>query len=229
MIIDRPFFCLTSDIDWTSDYCIKDLLQFANSFGITPTFFATHDSIAVNQFMENNENAVGLHPNFSQNSSHGSDYLSVIDHVFKLYPKANSFRSHSFHDSLPILIEMSNRGIKYDSNLCLYLQPNITPLRLAVPNLTRFPVFWEDDAHWMNTGGDWDINNFIDAFETSGIKIINIHPFVFATNAPNEDYYLRIKNQSGNISDHNINQFRYDGDGARTFLNSLINYLTSKG
>lgn len=229
MIIDRSYFCLTSDIDWTSDYCIKDLLQFADSFGITPTFFATHDSTAVKEFMEKNENAVGLHPNFYQNSTHGKDYLSVIDHVFKLYPRAKSFRSHLFYDSSPILTEMSNRGIKYDSNLCLYLQPNITPLRLAIPNLTRFPIFWEDDAHWMNTGGDWDTKNFLDAFEIPGIKILNIHPFIFSANVPNEDYYLRIKKHSGNISEDNINQFRYDGDGARTFLISLINYLTAKG
>ena len=48
---------------------------------------------------------------------------------------------------------LAARGVKYDSNVCLYLQPDLAPLHHWT-GIVRFPVFWEDDIHWLR-GGAW--------------------------------------------------------------------------
>ena len=227
-MINQPIFCITSDIDWASDYCIEDFLELTRSFEITPTLFATHESQVVRAFSDSNPDHLGVHPNFRSNSTHGTDYISVIDHIFQLYPSANTFRSHCFYDSSDILSEISRRGIKYDSNLCLHLQPNIVPLQMNIPNLTRFPIFWEDDWHWRQTGGDWELRHYLDAFTSPGLKIINVHPFVLSANVPSEDYYLKVKEHTKTFSHEDIDKIRYDGPGLRTFFIDLIEFLRSQ-
>jgi hypothetical protein len=227
-MIDQPIYCLTSDIDWASDFCIEDLLNLVRSFGVTPTFFATHDTPILKVFYKTHPNHLGVHPNFRVNSTHGTDYLSVIDHVFRIYPNAKTFRSHAFYDSSDILQEISRRGVKYDSNLCLYLQPNIVPLNLGATGITRFPVFWEDDTHWIQTVGDWQLRHYLDAFTSPGLKIINVHPFMIAANIPSEDYYLNVKQHIRTLANKNIDIIRYNGYGARTFLIKLLKFLKSK-
>lgn len=227
-MINQPIFCITSDIDWASDYCIEDFLNLTRSFGITPTLFATHDSQVIRTFIQSNPDHLGVHPNFRNNSTHGADYMSVIDHVFQLYPNARTFRSHIFFDSSDILSEMSRRDIKYDSNLCLHLQPNIVPLQMNIPNMTRFPVFWEDDWHWRQTGGDWKLRHYLDAFTSPGLKIINVHPFILSANIPSEDYYLEVKEHTTTVSHEDIDTIRYDGAGGRTFFIDLIEFVRSQ-
>lgn len=228
-MINKPLYCLTSDIDWASEYCISDLLELSERFGITPTLFATHDSAAIKAFGAENPDEVGVHPNFLAGSSHGADYQSVIDHVFGLVPSAKTFRSHSFADSSHIIEEMVARGVRYDSNLCLYLQPNIVPLRLGIGPMTRLPVFWEDDIHWMQTGGDWDLEHFIGAFTSPGIKIINVHPFLLTANVPSDEYYRQVKGHIKTLSADTVGAVRYDGAGTRTFLIELLEHLRSRG
>lgn len=227
-MIDQPIYCLTSAIDWASDFCIADLLNLGRSLGITLTLFATHNSPVLKEFSKTCPDNVGVHPNFRSNSTHGTDYLSVIDHIFRLYPNAKTFRSHAYYDSSDILQEVSRRGIKYDSNIALYLQSNIVPLQLGVTTMTRFPVFWEDDIHWMQTGGDWQLQHYLNAFTSPGLKIINVHPFMIAANIPSEDYYLKVKKYITTLSNDRVDMIRYSGRGPRTFLIELVEFLHSQ-
>lgn len=227
-MIDRPIYCITSDVDWASSYCLEDFLNLVGDFGVTPTLFATHDDPVLRRFSEAHPHNVGVHPNFRPNSSHGEDYRSVIEHVFGLYPKAKTFRSHAFYDSSDILQEMVRRGIKYDSNLCLYLQAGIVPLRLGVPPIARFPVFWEDDCHWMHAGPEWRFSNYADAFTTPGLKIINVHPFMICANIPSAEYYSAIKQHITTLSGIDVNRVRHQGPGARTFFLDLMRFLTGQ-
>ena len=228
-MINQPVFCITSDIDWASPFCTQDFLDLLQSFDVTPTLFATHDCPTVKAFSRTHPDDVGVHPNFRANSSHGKDECSIIDHIFNLYPNAKSFRSHAFCDSSNILQEMARRGIKYDSNLCLYLQPNIVPLQLGIPGITRFPVFWEDDIHWLQTGGDWDLQKFLQAFASPGLKIINVHPFIISANACSADYYSNVKKHVTTLTQGDLDTIRYKGPGARTFLVELIKFVKSQG
>ena len=192
--INAPLFCLTSDVDWASDYCISELLQFARSLEIAPTIFATHTTPELSSGVE-----VGVHPNFLPGSSHGPDRASVINHMLGAFPQAKAYRSHHFVDSSDISYEMFQRGLVYDSNLCLPLQDGIVPLQMGSGPI-RFPVFWEDDVHSSTNPSDWRVESYLERFTTEGLKIINVHPFFFAANIPNQEYYDKVKQHIKTLS-----------------------------
>lgn len=221
--INAPLFCLTSDVDWASDYCIAELLRYAASLHITPTVFATHATPALKDGAQ-----IGIHPNFLPGSSHGNDTNGVIDHLLQAYPEAKTFRSHHFVDSAGISHEIHRRGILYDSNLSLHLQEGLVPLRTG-SGLIRFPVFWEDDAHWNVENSDWNVAHYLERFTTHGLKILNVHPFFFTANIPNQEYYQKIKSHVKTLSPDTIRDVRYDGPGVRTFVEALLKELRHRG
>jgi ubiquinone/menaquinone biosynthesis C-methylase UbiE len=221
--INGPLFCLTSDVDWASDYAIGELLRFAGSVGIAPTVFATHPTTALQDRVE-----VGIHPNFLPGSTHGSDPSSVIDNMLAAYPRARASRSHHFVDSSDISHRMFERGLLYDSNLCLHLQDGIVPLRMGSGPI-RFPVFWEDDVHWSMEHGDWSVERYLERFTTHGLKILNIHPFFFAANIPGQEFYEKVKHHIKTLSAETVREVRYDGPGVRTFAEALLKELRNRG
>jgi ubiquinone/menaquinone biosynthesis C-methylase UbiE len=228
-VIKQPVFCITSDIDWASEFSIEYLVKLTEDLGVTPTLFATHESSAIRRFNEEHPNDVGVHPNFLPTSSHGTNTSEVIDNVLRLYPNAKAFRSHTFFDSSGIVHAMWNRGLKYDSNLCLFLQPNLFPLQLgAAPRMTRLPVFWEDDVHWAQTGGNWNFHDYVEAFMSPGLKILNVHPYHVAINTPSEAYYLEHKAHMTTLTAAEAEIVRYDGAGVQTFLVDLIRFVQSR-
>ena len=223
-----PLFCLTSDCDWASEYCIEDFVSILEGYGVSPTIFVTHKSPALERYRASGAVQLGVHPNFLPGSSHGDNYLSVIDHVFGLVPDAETFRSHWFFDHSKIGQEMYRRGVRYDSNLCLHLQPDIRPLRHWT-GLIRFPVFWEDDCHWEIARGKWDFDELLPAFVSPGLKILNFHPFFVAANIPTAEYYQRVKGHITTLSEQTVSDVRYRGEGTRTFLIALLERLTALG
>ena len=146
----------------------------------------------------------------------------------RAFPEARTFRSHAFFEHTGVARELHRRGYLYDSNLCLYLQPALAPLRHHT-GLVRFPVFWEDDVHFANTGGDWDLDKYLADFTTPGLKVLNFHPFLVAANVPNQDYYEKIKRHIPDLGPDNIDRIRYQGKGVRTFLVSLLETLKKRG
>lgn len=222
-MINVPMFCITSDIDWASDYCIEDFITLISSYGIKPTIFATHESKTIRKFAAMNKIELGIHPNFLPKSLHELDYLSVIDTMVRMYPEAKTFRSHYFFDSTKIIQEMRKRGICYDSNICLHFQSDLVPLKLA-DGILRFPVFWEDDSH-MQINKNWDLKNYIKEFLTPGLKVLNFHSFNVAVNVPDRTYYLEVKEHIQTTSSNTIDTIRYNGHGVRTFLIELLDSL----
>ncbi len=217
-----PVFCLTADVDWASDYCIRELRSILEGFGVRPTIFVTHRSTELEAW-ESAE--LGIHPNFLPGSTHGVSAHEVIDHVLKIVPTAKSFRSHCFFDNSHVTSAMRERGITHDSNLCLHLQPNIVPLR-HWSRLTRFPVFFEDDATWAN-GDQWDME--LDAFFTPGLKILNFHPFMVAINCPSALFYAGARQHITTLDAVSAENVRYGGLGERDFLVRLLFAVTSRG
>jgi SAM-dependent methyltransferase len=221
--VNPRLFALTGDVDWASEFCIKDFVDFARQHGIRPSLFATHKSAVLQQADTTGAAEIGLHPNFLPGSTHGSDIQSVIDHVCDLYPKARGFRSHSFVDGTPITRGFLARGFKYDSNLATFFEENLGPIRHAT-GIMRLPVFWEDDIHW-NQGGKWDLDAYYDRFLSPGLKIINVHPLHFALNTPTDEFYQKFRKDVGKLSKDEIVQFRNKGKGVRTFVSELIGRL----
>lgn len=224
MDLSAPVFVLTSDVDWASDDCIEDMAAAVGEFAIRPVFMATGKSKVLDRLLREDQIEVGLHPNFLPGSSHGTDVESVIDHVVGLYPDAATFRSHCFVDSSHISAAMIARGFRYDSNLCLYMQSNIVPLRHS-SGLVRLPVFWEDDDHWAWCNGEWNLDAVFADFLAPGLKIFNVHPFNFALNIPNGEAYRAAKRHIPTISREGMEQLRYQGPGTRSFVLELLRRL----
>ena len=223
---DRPCFCLTSDLDWASDYALQDFMSLVEAFKIRPTLFATHASPLLTDLIAREAIEIGLHPNYLPGSSHGESIASVTGHLCGLFPQAKAFRSHHFFHSSGVEQEMVKRQILLDSNLSLYFQPGIVPLRRG-SGLTCLPVFWEDDTHWSN-GGTWEADKYIRRFLTPGLKILNVHPFFIAANIPDQNYYEEIRAHIPTLSARSVKKIRYPGAGARTFFIALLAELSRR-
>lgn len=249
MVLNKTIFCFTSDVDWAETYCIEDLIELFGKYDIVPTIFATHNDPALKKFSEQYPDKIGLHPNFYFHSNlfkdgTSSDFIDrikkgsfiygeyagkVIDDLMKFYPTAKTFRSHSFYDNSVIQQEFKKRGFDYDSNANYFLQPNLMPLRIGYPGITRFPVFWEDDSHWDFTGGDWDLSNYLEAFLTPGLKIINVHPSNTYVNVPDNAYYGKFKSMMPYKSKADMDKIIHKGKGTRTFFIELLEFIKTQG
>ncbi len=218
---DRPVVILSSDIDWASEACIEDAFEFASRYGIKPSYFVTHESAVLRRLHEADRAELGLHPNFLPNSSHGDSQEEVIEFVRRLVPSARGFRSHGFVDSTAITRQFKETGFVWDSNLCLYLQDGIVPLRHC-SGLVRFPVFWADDVHWTHRPNDWGLEHVLKSFLSPGLKIIDVHPIHLALNTPDASFYADYRAQTKSLTGEQILASRHTGPGVRTFLEALI-------
>lgn len=224
---DEPVFVLNSDIDWASEHCIETLLTAADEHGIVPTAFVTHESVVLKDYVDRDKVSLGLHPNFLPGSSHGETREEVIDHVFRLVPDAVCFRSHSMVDDTHISTAMVKRGIRYDSNLCLYLQPGMVPLH-HWSGIPRFPMFWADDIHWYRSGS-WNFKDYEDMFFTPGLKSISTHPFMFALNLADNETYTKLKPLIPTLTAEQAAEYRHPGQGTATFILELIEAVAKRG
>jgi hypothetical protein len=143
--------------------------------------------------------------------------------VFALWPEAVSFRCHWFYEDSRTTIAMKDRGILYDSNLCLFLQPNSVPL-LHNSGLVRFPVFWEDDVHFTK-GLPFEFPLLREYFDGPGLKVINLHPLLFALNVPTQEFYAAHKHLYGEHDPVVGRQTCFRGAGIRTFLDALAGHI----
>lgn len=224
---DRPVFILTADVDWASDPCIDALAAFAHERGITPTLFVTHDSPAIAALQARRRVECGIHPNFLPGSSHGADPGEVIAHMLAIVPKPVAVRNHRYMENSDIAGKLAAAGLRVDSNVCLFLQPDLRPLH-HWPGVLRLPCFWEDDVHWER-GFDWDFARLRKTFFTPGLKILSVHPFMFALNIPDAAFYARHKHHIPTLHAELARQLRFLGNGPATFLAELIDAVRQEG
>lgn len=222
-LAERPAFCFTTDVEWAPEWAIEDLFTLADSYEVPLSPFVTHRSEYLwRRFAGSTEaNAVGIHPNFLPGSTHGDSVGAVIDHLMALWPQAVSFRSHCFYDETRMSRQLADRGFRYDSNLCAFLQPGLVPLR-TVTRIIRFPVFWEDDVH-SGSGLPWTIEAIEKELRSPGLKIFNVHPLRVALNVPHETFQAT-RRRAHPTAELRRTEPAYDGAGTRTFLERLFAY-----
>jgi hypothetical protein len=222
---ERPVFCFTTDIEWAPEWAIAELLSFFRERGLPLTPFLTHASAVFDEHygQPGMRSRVGLHPNFLPGSTHGTTGEEVIDTVFKLWPEAESFRCHCFFDESRTILELKRRGMSYDSNLGLFLQPNCVPL-LHHSGLVRFPVFWEDYSHFSRQM-PFQFDAFRQYFDGPGLKVINVHPLLFALNVPTTEFYASTKHLNANPDPASRVEACFRGAGSRTFLEELTDHV----
>jgi len=203
--------CFTTDIEWAPEWAIRDLFTLADEHGVPLTPFLTHRSEY-------------LHPNFLPGSTHGATVDEVITTTRAIWRDAVSFRSHCFYDDTRMLRKMADNGFRYDSNLFAFLQPMLAPIR-TVAGTVRLPVFWEDDVH-SSDQLSWDAGALRAAFETPGLKIVNIHPLRVALNVPDEAFHESHR-RLGTAVDVDARAEAFRGKGTRTYLGELFAYAST--
>lgn len=220
--------CFTTDIEWAPEWAIRETFALTDKYQVPLTPFVTHHSEYLTARLRTPEERfdVGVHPNFLQPSTHGATMDEILDHVMQLWPEARSYRAHCFYDHTRLSRAFAERGFTYDSNLCLFLQPFLTPFRSGTPIL-RLPVFWEDDFHTAHSLG-WSIDSIRDALEMPGLKIMNVHPLMVALNCPDDRFYERNRAMYDR-HDEGWRSYRHDGRGVATFLDELLDYVRAEG
>ena len=220
-------FVLTGDVDWASEHCIESYVDHAARHGIVPTLFVTHRSPAIERAAAAGRVHLGIHPNFLPGSSHGSAIDEVLDHVFDLVPRPVAARSHCFADSSQIAAALAERAIRVDSNLCCHLQQGL-PVLHHWNGVKRLPVFFEDDVHWTQ-GGGWSFADYRDVFGSPGLKILNFHPFIWALNTPDADFYAAHRSHIPTLTAQEADRLRHPGPGSATFLDEIIAWVRQGG
>jgi Polysaccharide deacetylase len=221
----QQVFCFTSDMEWTPDWAIAEMLALFDRYEVPLTPFVTHESQVIKDRYtpEDMQQRVGLHPNFLPGSSHGNTTDEVIDSVRRFWPAARGFRSHSFFDHTHITAAFVQRGFKYDSNLCLFLEPECRPLRHA-SGLLRFPVFWEDDIHFGKQL-PFELATIRSHLDRPGMKVFNVHPLLVALNVPTADYYQSSTPLYRSFDPETWRKSVFNGAGVHTFLEELLQYV----
>ena len=211
-----PVFAVSCDVDWASEDCIALLLDSIAGFGIVPTVFATHASPVLAAAAAAGTIEAAIHPNFLAGSSHGTAPEEVIDTVLGFAPRARGSRSHAYSDSTRIATALAARGIAYDSSPVCPLQARLEPL-FHWSGIVRLPVFWEDDVHWLRQES-WDFEPYRQAFATPGLKIVDVHPFFFALNAPGAAFYESHKHRIKTLDRATAASVRHPGPGCAEFF-----------
>ena len=174
----QPIFCFTIDLDWANEIMIEETLNLFDKHEMPVTPFITHKSKVIEEHYEDKRSLVGLHPNFWKDSTQGNNYIEIIENLCKLWPEARGWRSHRWFEDLKFSLEFARRGFKYDSTVCMFLFPNITPNH-CIPGLVQFPVFFED--RWFMSG-KWHIQTIQQRCATPGLKVFDFHPHHIYTN-----------------------------------------------
>jgi hypothetical protein len=225
-LVQQPVFVLTADQDWAPEWATGRLLAFARDLRIPLHVFVTNPSKEIDGAIAAGVASRGIHPNFLPGSTHGASPEEVIDHFGAFAPEATTVRAHSLREDTPVLRLLAASGFTADSNLCLHLQPGIEPL-LGAAGMLRLPIFLEDDVllHWG--AGDLPAAALEEVLLTPGLKILNVHPALFALNAPSLVHYER--HRPDLYGGHRGPVPAYPGRGVQTLLADVASAVRSNG
>ena len=213
-----PVVVFTTDLDWASEADVDETLTLFASVSVPVTPFITHHSARIVEAFGAAPHRVGLHPNFQIQSTHGANETEVLDAVQALWPEARGFRSHGYIDSSSLMIKARERGLRWDSNLCLYMQQGLEPLD-HFSGLVRFPCWWEDDVH-LGKGYPPTIEAIADDLLAPGLKVLNFHPVHVALNTPSLDHYAVPRAVTAGA---------HSGEGIQSLLRDLLAFVREKG
>lgn len=225
-MIEAPI--LTFDCDWAPNFIIEYVTKILIRKKIKSTWFITNDLPIIRQMSKNPLFELGLHPNFSPNSTQGEDPDSILKNLKKIVPEAKSIRTHALIQSSYLLYKFPEYGIENDLSLLLPKTANISPHYLKFLNLYRFPYFWEDDLEMLE-GPNWmTIEN---SFNLKGLKIFNFHPIHICLNSKNMNNYDLIKQKIGmsSLNTENIKLYVNKTNlGTGFFFEKITSYLSDK-
>ena len=218
---------ITLDIDWAPDFMINFVKDILIENNVKATWFITHNSNYVKELEKIDFFELGIHPNFSSNSTQGNNVGEILSNLKKIVPTAKSVRTHGLYQSTRILEQFHKYRLENDVSLFIP-DSNITPHYLKFAKLYRFPYFWEDDIN-MIEDKIWSLPQSL--FQENGLKIFNFHPLHIYFNFHNIEQYENFKIKNGyDFSDKsNVDAFiNRNNNGVQTFFRDLVSSLSDK-
>lgn len=219
---------LTFDIDWAHDDILADTINIVEKFGVSATWFVTHNTGLIERLCDNVSFEVGIHPNFnpllSGNIRNGRDSAEVVDRLMSIVPKAKCVRSHSTTNNSVLRDIFVDRGLTHECNTFIPAQSNISlkPYRLW-SDLVCVPYNWEDDVHMLYESNGVPQTNPRDmAMDENcmGLKVFAFHPIHVFLNTESLDRYERTRPLHQNPEE--LIKHRHQGYGTRNRLIDLL-------
>ena len=208
---------------------IAECIHLCQRAGAKATFFATHQTDILNDIASDPSFELGIHPNFMQGSSHGTDPRDALEACLKFAPSSRSIRTHCLYQwtGLFHLIDNEFTQIDVDASLFLPLHGNLQPTYFFSSRnsrgIVRVPTFWEDDlfAYWQ--GWSWDSPVPIG----SGVRVFAFHPVHVALNMADLNAYEALKTSVAgqpfqSITRDQTKLLKNAGEGTTSFLERLL-------
>lgn len=225
------FIAFSVDIDWASEDCISEMLEFFSLNEIPINVFCTHPSEVLSSKRADPLVELGIHPNYCGQSSQGSTMDEVTDYCMSLVPDARCVRGHRWFSSNDMYDRLVTRGIRYDSNECSMLDQAEPYIHRS--GILRIPVFFEDGGLLWNGAEPDFVANGKKYFSRDGLKVLDLHPIHFAINSPTLQYYRQIgdtlsRDEYTAMTRETAVRLRYQGAGIRDYVTELVEYVKTK-
>lgn len=214
---------LSIDIDWAYDAVLEDTIDLIERAAVKACFFVTHNTPLLARLRANPLFELGLHPNFDP-LLRGEAVRSARDIVLDLAsvaPEAKVLRSHAMTTSGRWLELYREAGVTHLSNYLMFGDVNIHPFS-QLNGLVEAPVHFADDGLlFQRAMSAVSFNPDTDLLASgSGLRVYNFHPIHLFLNAESLDRYGTSRPYADNPQA--LRRLRFDGDGARAWLSSLL-------
>ncbi len=225
-------YVLTFDIDWVSDWAIKQVADVLVEHNVKSTWFITHDSPAIRELIKNERLfEVGIHPNLMAGSTQGATEDEIFRNLKKIAPDAEVVRTHGLVFSNAIMKNLILKyGIQFDSSVLLFESANIEPhlryYKETETPMVRLPYFWEDSIEILKPIPTFDIG--MTKYHVPGLKIFDFHPVHVVLNTCDLHPYNWCKANVGveHLDGGNTKMIRNNRlNGAHTLLCHLIRHI----
>jgi hypothetical protein len=218
---------VTLDIDWAPDHVIRYVARMLLDNSVHATWFVTHDSDAVRELFNHKDIfEFGIHPNFDENSTQGSDHDSIIKNLLDIVPDVKLVRTHGLIQSTNTMQKLAAYGLQVDLSIYLPKAKHVEPFNLYFAKgerIIRHPFVWEDDLEMCCPNTRYEIGD--DAY-AKDVRIYNFHPIHVYLNSSSIDDYMQYK-ERGNLkypepAEENRN-------GIRSVFCECINHMKKYG
>jgi hypothetical protein len=105
-----------------------------------------------------------------------------------LVPGATTARAHAYRDDSYLARALVEAGVRFLSHPATRFEPKLKPLHHH-SGLWLLPVFYEDDVHFDLDPHALGLGPILEALDTPGLKVFDLHPTFFACNTPSRQHH----------------------------------------
>ena len=192
-------------------------LNLFDDVGIPATFFCTDDLTESTFPSKSSRYELAIHPNYDDLNFKDETDISVRN-----FPHAVGSRSHRFMHGTPIINELKQHNIKYDSSILSYMH-HITPFRLF-NEIIEVPLVWSDDVALRipkaSTASLYNLR-IVSAYFDPALYVLNFHPIHLYLNTESQHHY-RFAKKYYHDTYHLMKRVNRDRPGTLTLFEELV-------